>query len=186
MTSFENRTPAAFDRVLVAISDASQVERAAELARQAGAGEASVLHLNLRENIGGRRFPLETDSAAAGIVEAAVLELRMAGINASGQVRHALVDRAAEAIVDAAAEWNADLIVLGSSRRGKLASRLFGSTALRVLQSADRPVLVASSARTDRVRRAHAAMPVTSTDRDIVPDHRARQLSDSVSATRSR
>lgn len=184
MTSFENRTPAAFDRVLVAISDASQVETAAELARQAGAGEASVLHLNLRENIGGRRFPIETDSAAAGIVEAAVLELRMAGIKASGQVRHALVDRAAEAIVDAAAEWNADLIVLGSSRRGKLASRLFGSTALRVLQSADRPVLVASSART--VRHADAAMPVTSTDRDIVADHRALQMSDSVGATRSR
>jgi nucleotide-binding universal stress UspA family protein len=138
-----------FRRVLVLVKDVSQVEPLVELARRAGASEARVLHLNLRESIGGRRYPLETESSAAGVVEAAVLELRVAGIKASGQVRDTLIDRAAEAIVADATEWAADLIVLGSSRRGKLASRLFGSLALRVVQGAPCPVLVASAAGKD-------------------------------------
>src|SRR5215468_6593995 len=78
-------TAPVFRRVLVAVEDASQVKHVVELARRAGASEARVLHLNLRENIGGRRFPLETESSAARIVEAAVLELGVAGITATGQ-----------------------------------------------------------------------------------------------------
>jgi nucleotide-binding universal stress UspA family protein len=124
--------------------------------------EARVLHLNLRESIGGRRFAIETDAAAYGVVEAAVLELRMAGIDASGQVRHALVDRAAEAIVAEATEWGADLIVLGFPRRSELATRLFGSVTLRVLRHAPCPVLVASAAGKERLHHAEqSATPVT-------------------------
>ena len=132
-----------FGRVLIAVEDAKHVEHAVELARRAGATEARVLHLNLRESIRGHRFPLETESAASYVVEAAVFELRMAGIPASGLLRHALVDRAAEAIVAEAAEWNADLIVLGGPRRGEFATRLLGSITLRALLHAPCPVLVA-------------------------------------------
>ena len=142
-------TKPVFRRVLLAIKDESQIEHAVELARQAGASEARVLHLSLRENIGGRRFPLETESSAAGIVEAAVLELGVAGISATGQVRHALVDRAAQAITADATEWGADLIVLGVPRRGRLATRLFGSVTARVQQHAPCPVLVASATGTE-------------------------------------
>src|SRR5262249_55758299 len=138
-------------RVLVAVEDASQVKHVVELARRAGASEARVLHLNLRENIGGRRYALESDSAASYVVEATVFELRMLGIGASGQVRHALVDRAAEAIVAEAAEWGADLIVLGVPRRGEFASRVFGSGTLRVILRAQGPVLVASAADADHL-----------------------------------
>jgi nucleotide-binding universal stress UspA family protein len=148
------RTPSEFKRVLVAVADASQVDSAAALARQAGASKARVLHLNLRESIGGRRFPLETESAAVGVAEAAVLELRLAGIEASGQVMNALLDRAAEAIIDQASDWEADLVVLGSGHRGEIATRLFGSATLRVLKHAPCPVLVAPSPRKRRVRRA--------------------------------
>jgi nucleotide-binding universal stress UspA family protein len=152
----------AFRRVLVAVKDASQVEDAVELARRVGASEARVLHLNLRESIGGRRYPLETDSSAAGLVEAAVLELRMAGIPASGEVCHALIDRAAQAIAASATEWGADLIVLGSPRRGKLTTRRFGGMTLRVQRHAPCPVLVASPAGTDRHHLAEpAAVSVT-------------------------
>lgn len=150
----ETRPQPGFRRVLVSVEDASQAEHAVELARRAGVSEARVLHLNLRESIGGRRFALETESSATYVVEAAAFELAMAGIGASGQVRHALVDRAAEAIVAEAIEWGADLIVLGPPRRGELATRLFGSVTLRVLQHAPCPVLVASSAGTDRIHRA--------------------------------
>jgi nucleotide-binding universal stress UspA family protein len=140
----EARTQPVFRRVLIPVEDASQAEHAVDLARRAGASEARALHLNLRDNIGGRRFALETESSASGVVEATVFELRMAGIGASGQVRHAIVDRAAEAIVAEATEWGADLIVLGSPRRSEFATRLFGSVTLRVLQHAPCPVLVAS------------------------------------------
>ena len=68
----------------------------------------------------------------------------MAGIKATGQVRPALIDRAADEITAEATEWDADLIVLGFPRRGGLATRLFGSVTLSVLQHAPCPVLVAS------------------------------------------
>ncbi len=157
MTSFRDGLPAsdaetgmqsAFRRVLVCVEDASQVADAAKLARRAsvpGTTEARVLHLNLRESFGGRRFPLETESSASYVVEAAVFELRMADLGASGHVRTALVDRAADAIVADAADWEADLIVLGLPRRRELMTRLFGSVTLRVLQRAPCPVLVASA-----------------------------------------
>jgi nucleotide-binding universal stress UspA family protein len=140
-------TPPAYRRVLIPIQDTAQAEHAVELARRAGATEALVLHLNLRESYGGRRFALETDSAAAGVVESTVLELSMAGIKATGQVRPALIDRAADEIIAEATEWDADLIVLGFPRRSGLTTRLFGSVTLSVLQHAPCPVLVASPTR---------------------------------------
>jgi len=144
-------------RVLIAVADASQVGPMVELARRAGVREARVLHLNLRESYGGRRFPLETDAAASYAAEAAVFELRMAGIAASGLIAHAVIDKAAEAITDEAAEWGADMIILGPSRRGEVATRLFGSVTLHVLQHASCPVLVAAPASKANSHRVAAA-----------------------------
>jgi nucleotide-binding universal stress UspA family protein len=149
----QTTTQPAYQRVLIAVADASQVGPVVELARQAGVGEARVLHLNLRESYGGRRFPLETDATASYAAEAAVFELRMAGMAASGLVRHALIGKAAEAITAEATEWGADLIILGPPRRGELASRLLGSVTLNVLQHAPCPVLVASPADRGRLHR---------------------------------
>jgi len=158
MTSFRDGLPASdaettmqptFRRVLVCVGDASQVERAVTLARRAsapGTTEARVLHLYLRESIRGQRFAVETKDTASYVVDAAVFELRMADLGACGHVRTALLDKAADAIVAEAADWNADLIVLGTPRRGELMTRLFGSVTLRVLQRAPCPVLVASAA----------------------------------------
>lgn len=145
-TDTQTTTPPLYQRVLIAVADGGQVGPVVELARRAGVREARVLHLNLRESYGGRRFPLETDAAASYAAEAAVFELRMAGMATSGQVRHALIGKAAEEITAEATEWGADLIILGPSRRGELASRLRGSVTLKVLQNAPCPVLVASPA----------------------------------------
>jgi nucleotide-binding universal stress UspA family protein len=161
----DTSTKTDFPRVLVAIKDESQIEHAVELARRAGATEARILHLNLRESFGGRRYPLETESSAASLVETAVLEFRVAGIMATGQVRHALVDRVAQAIAADASEWGADLIVLGIPRRRRLATRLFGSVALRVQQQAPCPVLVPSAADKDLLHRhGQSATSVTGSD----------------------
>ena len=153
-TDTQTTTPLLYQRVLIAVADAGQVGPVVELARRAGVREARVLHLNLRESYGGRRFPLEQDAAASYAAEAAVFELRMAGMATSGHVRHALIGKAVEEITAEAAEWGADLIILGPSRRGEIASRLRGSVTLKVLQHASCPVLVAApegKADTDRV-----------------------------------
>jgi nucleotide-binding universal stress UspA family protein len=156
----QTMTQPVFRRVLVAVEDASQVDGAIELARRAcvpGVTEARVLHLNLRESIRGQRFTLKTEAEASYVVEATVFELRMADIGASGEIRHAPFDQAAEAIVTDAAEWGADLIVLGAARRRELRTRLFGSVTLRVLQHAPCPVLVARAASRGRRHRARSA-----------------------------
>ena len=77
------------------------------------------------------------------MADAAIFELRMAGLAAGGSVRHAVVDRVAEAILAEAREFDADLIVLGSPRRREFAARLFGSITQRVLQRSGCPVIVA-------------------------------------------
>ena len=157
LSDTETTTQPLNQRVLIAVADANQVGPMVELARRAGVREALVLHLNLRESYGGRRFPLETDAAASYAAEAAVFELRMAGMAASGQIRHALIGKAAEAITAEAAEWGADLIILGPSRRGEFAARLRGSVTLHVLEHAPCPVLVASPASKADSDRAAAA-----------------------------
>jgi nucleotide-binding universal stress UspA family protein len=142
----QTTTPPIYQRVLIAVADADQVGPVVELARRAGVREARVLHLNLRESYGGRRFPIETDAAASYAAEAAVFELRMAGMTASGHVRHAMIGKAAEAITTEATQCGADLIILGPARRGEFAARLRGSVTLQVLQHTPCPVLVAAPA----------------------------------------
>ncbi len=173
----------ALRRVLIPVADTSQAQDVVELARRAGVSEARVLHLKLREIAGGRRFPLETESEAAEVVEATVFELRMAGIASSGQVRPALVGRVAQEIVAEATEWGADLIVLGFPRRGELATRLFGSVTLRVLEHAPCPVLVASPAGQRRLRRV---APVTTAAPGAHGDHPAAGQDDNLSAAPAR
>ena len=150
-------TPPLYQRVLIAVADASQVGPAVQLARRAGVRQARVLHLSLRESYGGRRFPLETDAAASYAADAAVFELRMAGMTASAHVRHALIGKAAQAITAEAAHWHANLIILGPPRRGQLATRLLGSVTLQVLQHAPCPVLIAPPAGNTHTHRAAAA-----------------------------
>jgi nucleotide-binding universal stress UspA family protein len=45
-------------------------------------------------------------------------------------------------ILTEAAEWDADLIVLGTSRRSILSRAVFGTTALHVIRNADRPLFL--------------------------------------------
>ena len=70
LSDTETTTQPLNQRVLIAVADANQVGPMVELARRAGVREALVLHLNLRESYGGRRFPLETDAAASYAAEA--------------------------------------------------------------------------------------------------------------------
>jgi nucleotide-binding universal stress UspA family protein len=65
--------------------------------------------------------------------------------------QHVVRDRAANAILDAAREIGADLIVTGSRGRGPLPSMLLGSVAAEVADNAPCPVLIARGASVSRL-----------------------------------
>ena len=134
-----------FTKILVAIENFDQSQNALELVKNVATDGTQVraLHLRERELSGYRWYSPESSSEAALVADAAVFEFRMAGLAAGGGVRHAVVDRVAEGILAEAREWDADLIVLGSPRRGEVFARLLGSVTQRVLQRSACPVIVA-------------------------------------------
>lgn len=135
-----------FARILVAIDDFGESPGVLDLVKGVATDETTevrALHLRLREVSGFSWYARETKKEAAFVAEAAVFDLRMAGLAAGGSVRYAAVDRVAEAILAEAKAFDAQLIVLGSPRRGELLARLFGSVTLRVIRRSRCPVIVA-------------------------------------------
>ena len=135
-----------FARILVAIDDFDQSPAVLGLVKDIateGVTEVRALHLRLREVSGYQWYSRETRDQASFVAEAATFELRMAGLAAGGSVRHAAVDRVAQAILAEARAFDAQLIVLGSPRRGEVLARLFGSDTHRVIQRSRCPVIVA-------------------------------------------
>ena len=76
---------------------------------------------------------------AAEVTAAAVERLLEAGVQASGTVLHGLARDQILAFADA---QSADLIVVGSTNRPPVATRLLGSTPLALISRSRRPVLV--------------------------------------------
>jgi nucleotide-binding universal stress UspA family protein len=147
-----------FSKIMVAIDQLDQGRAALDLVRQLateGVTQVQVLHLRERELSGYAWSSRESSDQASLIAESAIFELRMAGLAAGGGVRSAFVDRVAEAILEEAKAFDADLIVLGSPRRGVLAARLLGSITMRVLRRSACPVIVAP-------RRSPGRRPATS------------------------
>ena len=134
-----------FQRVLVAIGQreerASVVEFAGTLAQQSG-GCVHVLHC--MEFAGrGCSAPLETFDEAQFLVEEAVFQLRMHGVGADARVRPACFKPIAALIVDTAATWRADVVVLGARHRRRFRRVLGAGQVGRVLGSSPVPVVVA-------------------------------------------
>jgi nucleotide-binding universal stress UspA family protein len=135
-----------FARILVAIEDLGESPAVLDLVKGVATDdttEVRALHLRLREVSGFSWYARETKEDASFVAEAAVFDLRMAGLAAGGDVRYAAVDRVAEAILAEAKAFDAQLIVLGSPRRSELLTRLFGSVTLRVIRRSKCPVMVA-------------------------------------------
>jgi nucleotide-binding universal stress UspA family protein len=136
-----------FSRILVAINEPGERGVALDLVRQVateGLSEVRVLHLRERELSGYAWYARENKDEASLVAESAIFNLRMEGFAAGGGVRHAIVDRVAEAILDEAKAFGADLVVLGKPRRGELKTRLFGSVSMRVIRRSACPVIVAA------------------------------------------
>ncbi|HYB88194.1 MAG TPA: universal stress protein [Streptosporangiaceae bacterium] len=135
-----------FARILLAIDDVNDCQAALDLVSNVaaeGVTEVRALHLRVHELSGYKWYSPESRDQASLVAEAATFELRMAGLAAGGTVRYAVVDRVAQAILAEARDFDAQLIVLGSPRRGEVLARLFGSVTHRVIQRSRCPVIVA-------------------------------------------
>jgi nucleotide-binding universal stress UspA family protein len=85
---------------------------------------------------------------AESTLDAAEAVLRDAGLTVERLMLH---QRAADAVVEAAREWAASLVVLGNRGHSPLASVILGSTSAEVVDHAPCPVLVARDRAIDEV-----------------------------------
>lgn len=135
-------------RILLAVAGGKDVApgvRAAVAAAAATASTVMVVHV-VQAIFAAQGFAyVESEEEIQATMATAIKLLRESGIKAEGMVaRSAPV---AKAIADIATNWNADLIVVSSSRMGDLASMLLGSVSHDLLHVSDRPVLIAERVR---------------------------------------
>jgi len=115
--------------------------RAAELAV---ASQATVVVLYVRERHYARGVAWDEPAPAdaAELLNESTYELRRRNIACRGAVRLAAAGRVGEAIVSAAVDFRADLIVVGRSPERALTRLMTVNTSQRVVRLAPMPVLV--------------------------------------------
>jgi nucleotide-binding universal stress UspA family protein len=119
-----------------------------ELARDTG---DHVIVLHVHEFTTGRFGRIQVDCGEGegeGVMKSVVSDLQAAGVSAEGEISETHVGHIASAILNAANEHDARLLVLGSTSRTDLPRFLLGSVASRLLHMATRPVLIVP--RTDK------------------------------------
>lgn len=113
-----------------------------ELACDAG---DHVIVLHVHEFATGRFGRIQVDcgeGGGEGVVNSIVSDLQAAGVSAKGEIREIHIGHIAAAILKAANDHDARIVVLGSSSRTDLPRILLGSVASRLLHMATRPVLI--------------------------------------------
>jgi nucleotide-binding universal stress UspA family protein len=118
-----------YERILLAL-DAGRVASAAVpvVAELAGRSGAEVLVVHVRDI----ERELRTRYEAEQLVERTVGRLRALGVRARGEVRTIVRGDVSRAILQSAAWFDADMVVLGSHGRGELGGLLLGSVGQRV------------------------------------------------------
>src|SRR5580698_2472226 len=107
-----------FNRVLLAIDDSPSSEAAISFAialAWQSSGAVRVVHVN-EYLVGGRGFTVETQTEAIDHLENAVSLLRAAGIPTEGSLYMSSCFGVEARIANAASDWSADVILLGSRR----------------------------------------------------------------------
>ena len=135
-----------FDRILVGVSDGASssaaVGAAAELAARTGA-EVLALHVSSRD------LPCRGPSAAeCGLgeddqsLDRAVCRLREAGVRCRGERWRTIDGRVMQALLDAADQYDASLVVIGGRSRPWPLGLLRPGLGLRLARRCRRPVLL--------------------------------------------
>ena len=131
-------------RVLLAIAGGDDIEPGVAAAvAAAGVPGSEVLVLHVSQSFYGAQglAYVEPDQEIQETLARATTLLADAGVSANAIV--APSGPVAQTVIETAAKWGADIIVIGSSRMGDLGSLLLGSVTHSLLRSSDRPVLVA-------------------------------------------
>ena len=135
-----------FERILLAVdgSDESReaIRTAIELARTTD-GEVLAVHVHGKDMGFQVKDDVETRLEAQMLLEAACEIVKKADVSVVGDLRAARVDKVADEIIAAAADFGADCIVVGSRGAGPVSELLLGSVANQVVHRARCPVLVA-------------------------------------------
>jgi nucleotide-binding universal stress UspA family protein len=134
-----------FTRILLAIDDSASREAAVSfataLARQ-GSASVRIVHVN-EYLVGGRGFATETQAEAIQLLESAVNSVRAAGIPTEGALYLSSSFGVEARITNAAHNWSADVIVLGSRRRRRFNPFAGKGVRERVISQTTLPVLTA-------------------------------------------
>jgi nucleotide-binding universal stress UspA family protein len=146
MPSVREEVPPMFGKILLAVDGSPQSGKAVQLASKLAAPAGTqVVVIHVIELVPTKMGPaeLELREDARRLVERYAKQLADAGVNATIDVSRALSGRVGQVLVNAAADLQADLIVMGCRGRSELTSLLLGSVAHEVLQHSHCPVLVA-------------------------------------------
>ena len=130
-------------RILLAIAGGDDIAPGVRAAAAAGAASGSkVLVVHVTQTLMAEAVAyVEPDDVVAATMASTIKLLSAAGVTAEGMVAHS--GPVAAIVAEIASSWHADLIVIGSSRIGDLASLLLGSVSHDLLRIAERPVLIA-------------------------------------------
>ena len=128
--------------LLAANVDADQpwlADAVAQLAKETGAGVAVLSVDELETEMLSTVPRSEVVQRAEQTADATVQRLAAAGVQATKEVRSG---RALDQILAYGDEHDVDLVVVGATSRGRLASAILGSVPLSLVQRSKRPVLV--------------------------------------------
>jgi nucleotide-binding universal stress UspA family protein len=124
---------------------AGHVAAAVEMIKDVAHADDKVIVLHVHEFAVGRFGRMQVDCAdgqGESLVASIVENLSGAGLSAEGAVKEADFGHVARAVLAAASEYRARMLVLGSSSRTDLPWVPFGSVANRLLHIASLPVLI--------------------------------------------
>jgi nucleotide-binding universal stress UspA family protein len=146
-----------YKRVIVPVDGSPTATKALvaalQLARDSG-GRVRVIHVveelafvDGYDMYGGQTGELLQVMREAGdkVLDAALEIARSAGVEADKQLFDRFGERLGEVVANAARDWNADLIVLGTHGRRGIGRVLLGSGAEQIIRLAPTPVLVIRS-----------------------------------------
>lgn len=134
-----------FERILLAVDgsehSAKTVPVASDLAKRYGA-TVTVLRVREFQRRLGTNVDIDPEDESESYVDGVVNELTSNGVAATGETRRVSAGQVAKEIVEAAAEVEAGLIVMGTRGRTEWQSLLVGGVAHKVLAHATCPVLM--------------------------------------------
>jgi len=136
-------SPANVSKIVLAIAGGDDLAPAARAAVAVAGPDASVMVVHVAQamvGVQGFAYVESTDEIRETMSRASEL-LQAANVRVQGVVAHQ--GPVAKAVAEIAADLNADLIVVGSSRMGDIGSLFLGSVSHDLLHMTDRPVLVA-------------------------------------------